>query len=63
MGFFFVTVCTSTLHFSDKYIYFFAIDLPSMPPGSLIASPSSRRNVIVGGGEPELNVTVLCMSL
>lgn len=25
---------------------------PSLPPGNLIGSPSSRRNVIVGGGEP-----------
>lgn len=23
-----------------------------MPPGNLIGSPSSRRNVMVGGGEP-----------
>lgn len=38
------------------------INLPSMPPGNLIGSPSSRRNVIVGGGEPvaeHLNVTLL----
>lgn len=38
------------------------IDLPSMLPGSLIVSPSSRRNVIVGGGEPvaeHFNVTLL----
>lgn len=36
--------------------------LPSMPPGNLIGSPSSRRNVMDGGGEPvaeHLNVTLL----
>lgn len=33
-----------------------------MPPGNLIGSPSSRRNVMDGGGEPvaeHLNVTLL----
>lgn len=36
--------------------------LPSMPPGNLIGSPSSRRNVMDGGGDPvaeHLNVTLL----
>lgn len=37
------------LHTRD--IFFSAIDSPSLPP-SLIGSPSSRRNVIVGAGEP-----------
>lgn len=28
------------------------VNVPSVPPGNLIRSPSSRRNVMVGGGEP-----------
>lgn len=35
---------------------------PSVPPGNLIGSPSSRRNVIDGAGEPvaeHLSVTLL----
>lgn len=57
-------ICSPFFIFANfpKNIFPIYIDLPSMPPGNLIGSPSSRRNVMVGVGEPvaeHCNVTLL----